>query len=43
MRELIVDEWITLDGIVQGPSSPDEDPGGGFEHGGWHVPYFDER
>jgi dihydrofolate reductase len=43
MRKLIVDEWITLDGVVQGPSSPDEDSSGGFEHGGWHVPYFDER
>ncbi len=43
MRKLIVDEWMTLDGVVQGPSSPDEDSSGGFEHGGWHTPYFDER
>jgi dihydrofolate reductase len=42
MRKLIVDEWMTLDGVVQGPSSPDEDTAGGFEHGGWHMPYFDE-
>jgi dihydrofolate reductase len=43
MRKLIVDEWITLDGVVQGPSSPEEDPSGGFKQGGWHLPYFDER
>jgi RibD C-terminal domain len=43
MRKLIVDEWMALDGVVQGPSSPDEDSSGGFEHGGWHMPYFDER
>jgi dihydrofolate reductase len=42
IRKLIVDEWITLDGVVQGPSSPEEDTRGGFEHGGWHTPYFDE-
>jgi dihydrofolate reductase len=42
MRKLIVDEFMSLDGVVQGPSSPDEDTDGGFEHGGWHVPYLDE-
>jgi dihydrofolate reductase len=42
MRKVVVDQWITLDGVLQGPSSPDEDPAGGFQHGGWHVPYFDE-
>lgn len=42
MRKVIVDEWITLDGVVQAPGGPDEDPTGGFEHGGWHLPYFDE-
>jgi quercetin dioxygenase-like cupin family protein len=42
MRKLIVDEWMALDGVVQGPSDPDEDSSGGFEHGGWHMPYFDE-
>jgi dihydrofolate reductase len=43
MRTLIVDEWITLDGVVQAPTSPDEDSSGGFEHGGWHMPYVDEQ
>jgi dihydrofolate reductase len=42
MRKLIVDEWMTLDGVVQSPSSPDEDSEGGFSHGGWHMPYMDD-
>ena len=33
---MIVNEFMTLDGVVQSPSSPDEDAGGGFEHGGWN-------
>jgi dihydrofolate reductase len=42
MRKLIVDEWMSLDGVVQAPGAPDEDTSGGFAHGGWHLPYFDE-
>ncbi|HEX6198114.1 MAG TPA: dihydrofolate reductase family protein [Jiangellaceae bacterium] len=42
MRKLIANEWMTLDGVVQGPSSPDEDTTGDFQHGGWHSRYFDE-
>jgi dihydrofolate reductase len=42
MRKLIADEWMTLDGVVQAPGQPDEDPSGGFQHGGWHVGYFDD-
>jgi dihydrofolate reductase len=42
MRKVIANEWMTLDGVVQSPSYPDEDPSGGFRHGGWHSQYFDE-
>jgi dihydrofolate reductase len=42
MRKLIANEWMTLDGVVQAPSYPDEDTTGGFEHGGWHACYFDD-
>lgn len=42
MRKVIVSEWMTLNGVVQSPSGPGEDPSGGFEHGGWHMPFADE-
>jgi dihydrofolate reductase len=42
MRKVVVVEWITLDGVVQAPGHPDEDRDGGFEHGGWHLSYFDD-
>jgi dihydrofolate reductase len=42
MRKLIVNEWMTLDGVVQGPSTIDEDTTGGFDRGGWHPRYFDD-
>ena len=34
MRKVIVNEWRTLDGVVQAPGAPDEDESDGFEHGG---------
>lgn len=40
MRKLIVSEFITLDGVIQAPGGKDEDRDGGFEHGGWTVPYW---
>jgi dihydrofolate reductase len=41
MRSLAAVEFVTLDGVMQGFGSPDEDREGGFEHGGWGAPYFD--
>jgi dihydrofolate reductase len=41
MRRLVTVEFITLDGIMQGLGSPEEDRDGGFEHGGWGAPYLD--
>ncbi len=43
MRELIVSTFITLDGVMQAPGGPEEDPDGGFEHGGWSFGYWDEQ
>jgi len=42
MRRVIVNEFMTLDGVVQAPGAADEDTTGGFEHGGWHLRYFDD-
>ena len=42
MRKLVVIEFLSLDGVYQGPGAPDEDREGGFEHGGWQRPYFDD-
>src|SRR4029077_17425194 len=41
MRTLTIIEFVTLDGVMQGLGSPDEDRDGGFEHGGWAAPYGD--
>jgi dihydrofolate reductase len=42
MRNLIVAEHISLDGVIQSPGGPEEDPSGEFRLGGWIVPYADE-
>jgi dihydrofolate reductase len=42
MRKIIVLSFITLDGIMQAPGGPEEDPSGGFKYGGWTAPYFHE-
>jgi dihydrofolate reductase len=40
MRKLIVSEFVTLDGVMQAPGGKEEDRDGGFEHGGWTIPFW---
>ena len=42
MARVIVNEFMSLDGVAQAPGAADEDTSGGFEHGGWHLRYFDD-
>jgi len=42
MRKIITGAFVSLDGIMQAPGGPDEDPIGDFRYGGWAAPYFDE-
>jgi dihydrofolate reductase len=42
MRKIIVQEFITLDGVMQAPGGPDEDTTSGFTYGGWTAPYYAE-
>lgn len=42
MRKIIVQEFITLDGVMQAPGGPEEDPSSDFKYGGWTAPYFRE-
>jgi dihydrofolate reductase len=43
MRELIANTFVSLDGVMQAPGGPEEDPSGGFTHGGWSFGYWDEQ
>ena len=43
MRQLIVQSFVTLDGVMQAPGGPGEDDDGGFAHGGWSVNYWDDQ
>ena len=43
MRKVIVNEFMSLDGVAQAPGAADEDPSGGFAHGGWHMQYMGDE
>jgi dihydrofolate reductase len=42
MRKVIINEQLSLDGVMQGPGGPEEDTSGGFRYGGWAMEYYDE-
>jgi dihydrofolate reductase len=42
MRKIIAITQVTLDGVMQAPGGPEEDPSNGFTHGGWAMPFVDE-
>lgn len=42
MRKISVQEFVTLDGVMQAPGAPEEDKSSNFKYGGWTAPYFHE-
>ena len=43
MRKVIVNEFMSLDGVAQAPGGAEEDTDGGFAHGGWHMQYMEDE
>ena len=43
MRKIIVGAQVSIDGVMQAPGGPTEDPTNGFKFGGWAMPYFDQE
>jgi len=43
MRKIVVSTFLSLDGVMQAPGGPEEDPADGFDQGGWSVNYWDDR
>jgi dihydrofolate reductase len=41
MRRILAGAFVSLDGVMQAPGAPEEDPTGGFTHGGWVAPFWD--
>jgi dihydrofolate reductase len=42
MRKIIVQEFVTIDGVMQAPGGPEEDPSAKFEYGGWQAPFMED-
>jgi hypothetical protein len=42
MRKITVGAMVSMDGVMQAPGGPTEDPTKGFKFGGWEMPYFDQ-
>lgn len=42
MRKIVTSAFVSLDGVMQAPGGPEEDPTGGFKFGGWAAPYWDD-
>ncbi|WP_374029371.1 dihydrofolate reductase family protein [Bdellovibrio bacteriovorus] len=42
MREIVTSAFMSIDGVIQAPGGPDEDPSGGFKFGGWVAPHWDD-
>ena len=42
MRKIVASEFVSLDGVMQAPGGPEEDPTSGFKYGGWTAPYWDD-
>ena len=43
MRKIIVGAFVSMDGVMQAPGGPTEDPTNGFKFGGWEMPYYDQE
>ncbi len=43
MRKVVVNEFMSLDAVAQAPGGAEEDPSGGFKHGGWHMRYMEDE